>query len=151
MENKKSLNVMKCVLVKEAQLEYATKDLVSETIVDVLKEYGLDTSADEKMVIVCLDIHMNIIGLHEVAHDSIDGCGLRMADIYKRALLNNAYSIVIAHNHPSGDVTPSSTDITFTERVIKAGDILGISCLDHIIVSMGNHYCLREHRDWCFD
>lgn len=151
MENKKSLNVMKCVLVKEAQLEYATKDLVSETIVDVLKEYGLDTSADEKMVIVCLDIHMNIIGLHEVAHGSIDGCGLRMADIYKRALLNNAYSIVIAHNHPSGDVTPSSTDITFTERVIKAGDILGISCLDHIIVSMDNHYCLREHRDWCFD
>ena len=115
------------------------------------EEYGLNSSAEEKMVVVCLDVHMNIIGLHEVAHGGINGCGLRMADIYKRALLNNAFSIVIAHNHPSGKLKPSHTDVQFTEKVIEAGRLLGINCLDHIIVSIDGYYSLRQHGDNYFE
>lgn len=148
----KSLNVMKCVLVKETELEYTvTKSVTSKTIVNVLKEWGLNSSADEKMVLICLDVKNNIVGLHEVAHGSINGCGLRMADIYKRALLNNAFSIVIAHNHPSGDFKPSRTDIDFTEEVIKAGKLLGVNCLDHIIVTIDDYCSLREHGCCYFD
>ena len=148
----KSLNVMKCVLVKEAEIKYAvTKSITSKTIVNVLEEYGLNSSADEKMVMICLDVKNNIVGLHEVAHGGINGCGLRMADIYKKALLNNAFSIVIAHNHPSGDLTPSRADVGFTEEVIEAGRLLGINCLDHIIVSIDGYYSLREHDDACFE
>jgi len=82
-------------------MKYTTKPSPCDTIANVLFEYGLNSSAEEKMVVVCLDVHMNIIGLHEVAHGGINGCCIRMADIYKRALLNNAYGIVIAHNHPA--------------------------------------------------
>lgn len=78
-------------------------------------------------------------------------CGLRMADIYKRALLNNAFSIVIAHNHPSGKLKPSHTDVQFTEKVIEAGRLLGINCLDHIIVSIDGYYSLRQHGDNYFE
>ena len=147
----KSLNVMKCVLVKEAEIKYTTKTLPCDTIAGALKEYGLNSSADEKIVLACLDVYMNIIGLHEVAHGGINGCGLRIADIYKRALLNNAFSIVIAHNHPSGKVEPSQTDVQFTEKVIEAGRLLGINCLDHIIVSIDGYYSLRQHGNNCFE
>ena len=68
----KSLNVMKCVLVKETELKYTTKSSPCDTIANVLFEYGLNSSAEEKMVVVCLDVHMNIIGLHEVAHGGIN-------------------------------------------------------------------------------
>lgn len=115
----KSLSVMKCVLVKEAEIKYTTRTLTCDTIAGALKEYGLNSSADEKMVLVCLDIHMNIIGIHEVAHGSINVCGLKMADIYKRALLNNASNIVLAHNHPCGELKPSRTDVQVTEKIIK--------------------------------
>lgn len=147
----KNLNVMKCVLVKETELKYTTRTLTCDTIADVLKEYGLNSSADEKMVMVCLDVNNDIIGLHEIAHGGINGCGLRMADIYKRALLNNAFSIVIAHNHPSGKLKPSHTDVQFTEKVIEAGRLLGINCLDHIIVSIDGYYSLRQHGDNYFE
>ena len=147
----KSLNVMKCVLVKETELKYTTKPSPCDTIANVLFEYGLNSSAEEKMVMICLDVKNNIVGLHEVAHGSINGCGLRMADIYKKALLNNAFSVVIAHNHPSGDLTPSHADVDFTEEVIKAGNLLGINCLDHIIVSIDGYYSLREHGDNYFE
>ena len=148
----KSLNVMKCVLVKETELEYTvTKSVTSKTIVNVLEEYGLNSSADEKMVLICLDVKNNIVGLHEVAHGSINGCCIRMADIYKRALLNNAYGIVIAHNHPGGKARPSHEDVVITDKIIEAGKLLGIDCMDHIIITINNYYSLREHDDACFE
>lgn len=147
----KSLSVMKCVLVKETEIKYTTRTLTCDTIAGALKEYGLNSSADEKMVVVCLDVNMNIIGLHEVAHGGINGCGLRAADIYKRALLNNAFGIVMAHNHPSGKLKPSRADVQTTEKIIEAGRLLGINCLDHIIVSIDGYYSLRQHGDNYFD
>lgn len=147
----KSLSVMKCVLVKEAEIKYTTRTLTCDTIAGALKEYGLNSSADEKMVVVCLDVNNDIIGLHEVAHGSINGCNLEMASIYKRALLNNAFSIVIAHNHPSGKLNPSRADVQVTEKIIEAGRLLGINCLDHIIVSIDGYYSLRQHGDNYFD
>ena len=151
MEQQKSLNVMKCVLVKETELKYTTKASPCDTIANVLFEHGLNSSAEEKMVVVCLDVHMNIIGLHEVAHGGINGCAIRMADIYKRALLNNAYGIVIAHNHPGGKASPSHEDVMITDKIIEAGKLLGIDCVDHIIVTIDNYYSLREHGDNCFE
>lgn len=142
---------MKCVLVKEAEIKYTTRTLTCDTIAGALKEYGLNSSADEKMVVVCLDVNNDIIGLHEVAHGSINGCSLEMASIYKRALLNNAFSIVIAHNHPSGKLKPSRADVQVTEKIIEAGRLLGINCLDHIIVSIDGYYSLRQHGDNYFD
>lgn len=147
----KSLNVMRCVLVKEAEIKYTTRTLTCDTVAGVLKEYGLNSSADEKMVLVCLDTQLNIIGLHEVAHGGINGCGLRVADIYKRALLNNAFSIVVAHNHPGGKESPSHEDVMITDKIIEAGKLLGIGCMDHIIVTIDNYYSLREHDDAYFE
>ena len=64
--------------------------------------------------------------------------------MFKRAVLQNAASIIICHNHPSGDITPSQEDINITKRLYEAGRILGIELLDHIIIGDNKYTSLKE-------
>jgi DNA repair protein RadC len=64
--------------------------------------------------------------------------------VYKEALKWSAASIIVAHNHPSGDPTPSREDIQVTKRLKEAGEILGIDCLDHLIIGAGRYISLKE-------
>jgi DNA repair protein RadC len=61
-------------------------------------------------------------------------------EVFKAAILSNAAGFILAHNHPSGELTPSKDDIAVTERIKEAGDLLGIDLLDHIIVGDGKRY-----------
>lgn len=61
------------------------------------------------------------------------------------------YGIVIAHNHPGGKASPSHEDVVITDKIIEAGKLLGIDCMDHIIITINNYYSLREHDDACFE
>lgn len=65
-------------------------------------------------------------------------------EVFKAALLANAAAIVVAHNHPSGDPTPSPDDMEMTRRLVAAGGVLGMSVLDHIIVGHGGYYSFHE-------
>ena len=65
--------------------------------------------------------------------------------MFKRALLNNANSIIVAHNHPSGNPNPSQADIDITKRLQEAGKILDIKLLDHIIIGNESKYSLSEN------
>ena len=65
-------------------------------------------------------------------------------EIFKRAVLQNAASIIICHNHPSGDPTPSQEDINTTKRIYDAGKILGIELLDHVIIGDNKYTSLKE-------
>jgi DNA repair protein RadC len=68
-------------------------------------------------------------------------------EVFKRALMQNANSIILAHNHPSGDTTPSSNDMLITKRLNEAGILLGVSVLDHIIVGAhGKYKSFKEDR-----
>ena len=66
-------------------------------------------------------------------------------EVYKGAILSNSASVIFMHNHPSGDPEPSIDDMEITKRLEKAGEILGINVLDHIIVSSGGFYSFRQH------
>jgi DNA repair protein RadC len=87
---------------------------------------------------------MYLIGIQTVAVGKINTCGANPADIFKSALLANAPSIVLAHNHPSGDLKPSSEDIAFTRNLIKAGKILRVQVLDHLIISSKGYASLNQ-------
>jgi DNA repair protein RadC len=65
-------------------------------------------------------------------------------EVFKGAILSNAVSLIFLHNHPSGDPTPSEEDIGITERLNKAGNILGIKVLDHIIISRESSFSFSE-------
>ena len=101
----------------------------------------------ENMLILCLDIKSNIIGANVAAIGSVDCVIVRLREIFKYAILCNAASIVIAHNHPSGVLAPSDDDINITRQIIAAGQLLGINVFDHIIVADDDYLSLAGTTD----
>ncbi|MFA5181464.1 MAG: JAB domain-containing protein [Syntrophales bacterium] len=94
------------------------------------------TSSDRELLLSVLLNGMNrLIGVETVAIGGLHSCMIIPRDLFKSAILANAASIVICHNHPSGDLTPSIQDLKMTDKLIKAGNLLGIKVLDHLIIS----------------
>lgn len=103
--------------------------------------YGSDR---EMVVVLSLDTRNRPAAAETVAVGGLDSVAVDVRNLFKHALLNNAKGIMIFHNHPSGDAEPSGEDRALTSRVRQAGEILGISLVDHIILGDGCCYSLRE-------
>jgi len=100
--------------------------------------------AEENLWLITLDTKNNITGIFTVSTGSLNASIVHPREIFKRAVLQNAASIIICHNHPSGDVTPSQEDINTTKRIYEAGKILGIELLDHVIIGDNKYTSLKE-------
>jgi len=94
----------------------------------------LDKRAEEIFVIITMDVRNSITGLFEVSVGSINSSIVTPREVFKKAILQNAVFIILAHNHPSGDVKPSSNDIEITKRLIEIGELIGIKVVDHLIL-----------------
>ena len=77
----------------------------------------------------------------------LDSTLVHPREVFKAAMLANAAAIVLAHNHPSGDPTPSPDDMALTRRLVDAGRLIGVDVLDHIVIGDGRHVSFRE-RGW---
>ena len=98
----------------------------------------------EILLLLSLDTKNKVIEIDEIFKGSLNSSVAHPREIYKKAISHSAASIIVAHNHPSGDTEPSEADISFTRRIVEAGELLGIKCLDHFI--LGDSYLsLREH------
>ncbi|MFQ5610620.1 MAG: DNA repair protein RadC [Anaerolineae bacterium] len=75
---------------------------------------------------------------------SVNTSIIRVGEIFRRAVRENTVAMILAHNHPSGDPTPSPEDVTVTRQIVEAGALLGIEVLDHIIIGRGSFTSLRE-------
>ena len=93
----------------------------------------------EYFVALLLDGKNRITGIHTVSQGSLNQSIVHPRETFKAAILANCGSIILAHNHPTGDTTPSSEDLAITRRLKEAGDILGIKILDHIIIDTESH------------
>lgn len=94
---------------------------------------------------LCLSSKLDIVAYHEVSRGTIDSALVMPRDVFRTALLAHAASVVVAHNHPSGDVTPSPEDMALTLRLKDAGDLVGVPLADHLIVTLGTrYYSFRE-------
>ena len=89
----------------------------------------------EMMLSILLNAQSRLIGVETISIGSAYACGLTPAEVFKGALLANAVSIILCHNHPSGSLKPSHADLEITELMRDAGKLMGIKLLDHIIVS----------------
>jgi DNA repair protein RadC len=99
----------------------------------------------EVFLVMMLNTKNEVVGLHKAHIGSLNASMVHPRDVMKCAILNNAASIILSHQHPSGDPTPSREDIEVTKRLVEAGRILGIEVLDHVIVTYkGNHLSLKE-------
>jgi DNA repair protein RadC len=124
-------------LIKEKSVRYpAEKVQDSSSAEKVLRAY-LEDKDCEHMVVLMLDAANNMIGLSTVAVGGVSGLNTGLRDVFKAAIVARASGIILGHNHPSMDCTPSKEDIHFTEKAIEAGKLLSIPVVDHIIISSG--------------
>lgn len=107
---------------------------------------GIRQAANEHVYIACLDTKLHMIGCFEASHGSVNETIFPVREIFQKALLIGAVHIVICHNHPTGDTTPSAEDVKATERIREAGQLIAIPVLDHVIVGAGNraYYSFAE-------
>ena len=94
----------------------------------------LEPEVVEVCYVLLLTTPLTLIGYHQVSRGSLDATSMHPREVFKAAVLANAASIVLVHNHPSGDPTPSRDDLDLTKRLKDAGELLGIEVLDHIII-----------------
>ena len=133
-------------LMKESAHKYAdipdrliSPDKVVKYADSVLNFGGL---TKENFVLVPVDNKLKPLGVFVVTVGTVDASIVSSRDVFQAALLCNASSIFILHNHPSGDPTPSKEDIEVTDRLKKAGELMRIPLLDHVIVGEKRYYSI---------
>jgi len=136
-------------VVKEAEFPYSCKATLNSPadIRDLLtKSMEMHLEPEEVLIMITVDTKNRVTGIFEVSRGSLSSSLVHPREVFKRALLMNAAGIFVAHNHPSGDVTPSRDDTAITERLQNAGDILGVSLVDHLIIgdTPERYYSFRE-------
>lgn len=92
-----------------------------------------------------LDVRNTLIRDEVVSEGTIDQAAVYVREIVKRALEVGSAAIILVHNHPSGDTTPSAADRQITKRIIDAGRPLGVAVHDHLIIGAANHFSMRAH------
>lgn len=98
----------------------------------------------EELWVICLNTRNRVLSSQRVYKGSLDTSVVRVGELFREAIRRNASSILVAHNHPSGQVDPSPEDILITRRIIEAGTMLDINVVDHLIVGRGQWLSLRE-------
>ena len=113
-------------------------------IYDLACQLGCDKMAEESLYCLCLDSKLRVVGLFLVSSGTIDQTIFSVRELFQKALLLGAVKIVVWHNHPSDDPTPSMMDVQMTKRIQLGGEILGVELLDHIIVARSAYTSLQE-------
>jgi len=100
--------------------------------------------AQEVFIVLCLNTKNRLIQRHLVSLGTLNSSLVHPREVFRPAIQDGAASIVVAHNHPSGDPAPSSEDIRITRKLIEAGRQIGIGVLDHLIIGSEDFVSLRE-------
>lgn len=133
-------------LVKEMATNYTTESLTSpDHVMDMLNtvfQHGYET--EEVVYLLCFDTKCKPIGIFELSRGTLNLSVMNPREIILKALLCNAKGIIVAHNHPTGDTTPSQTDKDSTQRLKQACDIVGVSLLDSLVISSETYYSFKE-------
>ena len=145
-KKQEKIYALKEILERLLKLDKKQKITINtpKDIADILiPQYRYATQ--ENFIIVLLNAKNNIISIEDIFKGSIDTSIAEPKEIFREALKYPTSAIILAHNHPSGDTTPSIEDIFVTKRIVEAGKILGIRILDHIIIGDNNFFSLKQN------
>lgn len=98
----------------------------------------------EELRVVLLDSKNQVVGISQVYKGSVNTSLIRMGELFRDAIRNNCVAVVVVHNHPSGDPTPSAEDIAVTEQIVAAGKLLDVDVLDHLVIGQHGYVSLKE-------
>lgn len=102
----------------------------------------------EVFFVICLNTKNHVVAVHRCHVGSLNSSIVHPREVFKSVILNNAASVIVAHQHPSGDPTPSMEDINVTKRLVEAGKLLGIEVLDHLVVNNDNSFTSLKERGY---
>jgi DNA repair protein RadC len=141
-----TINVYSLRLVKESSVTYNLESIANPaTAAEIINQvFDMENQPNEVFAILCLSTKNKVIGAHIISQGSLSSSIVHPREVFKAAILNNAASVILAHNHPSGDPEPSKDDIEITRRLVEAGKLLGIEVLDHVII--GERYLSMKER-----
>lgn len=113
---------------------------------DIVRLFGVEMASleREQLRLVMLNTKHHIIATSTVGHGTVNSANVRMAEVFAPAVRRMAPFVMLVHNHPTGDPTPSSADVQFTDDAVRAGKLLDIGLLDHIIIGQGRHTSLKR-------
>lgn len=106
--------------------------------------FRLNERTEEYVYMIGLDTKNHPLGIFEISHGTINGSLITPREVYMKALLCGAASIVLVHNHPSGDPTPSKLDMDIWDDIMTAGEILSVPLIDFIICGNNCYYSAKE-------
>lgn len=132
---------LKLALIRERQVETFQINTPSD-----IAEYvePLKYMPEENFLSFHLDARNQLVGYAVVSHGTLTASLVHPREVFKGALLSNAHTLIVAHNHPAGSLAASREDLETTKQLISAGRILGVEVLDHIIVSHRGNTSIRE-------
>ena len=141
------------VLVKERAYNYKTENSHLESADKVVKMmcdvFQIHLRAEEYVYLLSLDTKCKVLGIFEVGHGTVNACLLHTREIMIRNVLCGASAFIVIHNHPSGELSISRDDVSTTKKLYKAGELMEIPLLDHIIIGREDeketYYSMAEH------
>lgn len=136
----------RCRLVKDgAATVVARKTIHNDNAAVEVFRAVLKGLPHEEVWLALTNARNDVTGLVRVSQGGLHGAGLRPSDVLRVVLVSGASGFVMAHNHPSGDSTPSQEDIVMTQAMVKACAVVGVTCLDHlVIVESGQWRSIRD-------
>lgn len=144
-EHLTSMDIQKIKAVKETIADYRyerakTTSINSDTEGGRIFKDLIGDSEQEELVVISLDTKNKVIGIDHIFKGTLNSTVAHPREILRTVLKYPTARFMIGHNHPSGDLEASSADISFTERIVESGELIGIDCLDHFIVGKYEGY-----------
>jgi DNA repair protein RadC len=140
----KRVNIVSVKMVRESSILYPERTVRSPKAAYELVKMFLEGADREHFLVVCLDTKNQPVSITTSHVGSLNSSIVHPREVFKTAVLSNAATVIVAHNHPSGQPEPSREDLEVTKRLCEAGKVLGIEVMDHIIVGDGRFYSLKE-------
>ena len=109
-----------------------------------LVQYEMSALEQEHLRVILLDRRNRVLEIVEIYKGSVNSSQVRVGEIFKEAIRKNASALIVIHNHPSGDPTPSPDDVAVTRAIVQAGKLLDVEVLDHMVIGHGHWVSLKE-------
>lgn len=141
-EPAKRIDIVSVYMVKERSVLYQERYIQSpRQVVHMMNEYfKMDSMDRESFVLIAMDAKCRPTHISVISQGSLTASIVHPREVFKAAILASAHSIVVAHNHPSGNPQPSREDIKITNRLKDVGEIMGIPVVDHLIIGEDEKY-----------